>query len=75
MNEIFKDVPGYEGLYQVSNLGRVKSLHYQKEKILKPSEQKWGYLNVHLCKNGKRRTFKIHRLVAESFLLNPNNYD
>ena len=72
MNEIWKDIKGYEGLYQVSNLGRVKSL--RNGIILKESVNKFGYLRVGLHKNGlKRKVFPIHRLVAETFLLNPDN--
>ena len=81
--EIFRDVKGYEGLYQVSNFGNVKSLeridNYNrlvKEKILKPYTDKVGYLHVVLCNNGKMKSFLVHRLVAMVFLPNPdpNNY-
>lgn len=75
MNEIWKDIKGYEGLYQVSNLGNVKSLcnnKTRKEKILKPKQRK-GYLYVGLCKNGKVKQYLVHRLVAEHFIPNPNN--
>ena len=72
--EIWKPIKGYEGLYQVSNFGRVKSLKFGKEKILKQSKnKKTGYLHVVLCKNGILKTFRVHRLVAEAFLDNPNN--
>lgn len=77
MIEIWKDIKGYEGLYQVSNLGRVKSLgnnKRRKEKILKQVEDGGGYLFVLLCKNGKGKMFKVHRLVAQAFTPNPNNY-
>ena len=76
MEELWKDIDGYEGLYQVSNLGNVKSLNYNrtgKERILKPGNNGLGYLNVLLCKNGKTKTFKIHRLVANAFIPNPYN--
>lgn len=69
--EIWKDIKGYEGKYQVSNLGRIKSLNYNrtgKEKILKEIKNKHGYLETTLCKNGKRKTLKIHRLVCQAFL-------
>ena len=72
MNEIeeFRDIPGYEGVYEVSNLGRVR----RNGKILKPIKDKDGYLRVNLCKNGIRRTSSlIHRLVALAFLHNPDN--
>lgn len=68
--EIFKDIEGYEGSYQVSNEGRVKSLKYRKEHILKPSNSR-GYLRVALCKNNKRNDYSIHRLVASAFIDNP----
>ena len=60
--EIWKDIKGYEGLYEVSNLGRVKS----KRKILKPINGE--YLKVGLSKNGIQKTLYVHRLVAETFL-------
>ena len=72
-NEIWKDVVGYEGLYQVSNQGRVKSFKWNKERFLKPSMDKDGYLLVNLCAGGKRKTFKVHRLVCEAFHENPDN--
>ena len=74
--EYWRPVVEYEGLYMVSNWGRVKSMNYNhsgKEKILKPGKDKNGYLKVGLCKNGKVKTFYVHKLVAEAFLLNPNN--
>ena len=76
-NEIWKDIDGYEGLYQVSNLGRVKSLNYRrtgKERILKALKDRYGYLHVKLCKDGKAKEYTIHRLVAEAFLYNPNGF-
>lgn len=66
--EFWKDIEGYEGLYQVSNIGQVKSL--KRNKILKPAPNSCGYLQVCLHKNGKQKTFRIHRLVAEAFLPN-----
>ena len=79
MQEIWKDVVGYEGLYQVSNMGRVKSFcqstkfHKQKEFILKPSLINTGYEVVTLYSKEKRKKFQIHRLVATAFIPNPNN--
>ena len=73
--EIWKPIKDYEGLYEVSNLGRVKSLNYRKtgkEKILKNIECR-GYLAVCLTKNGKQKLFKVHRLVAETFIPNPES--
>lgn len=77
--EIWKDITGYEGLYQVSNLGRVKSLYDGGHKcfrylILKPSINN-GYLYVKLTVNGKCKSKAIHRLVAEAFIPNPDNLE
>ncbi len=72
--EIFRDVKDFEGLYQVSNRGNVKSLeridnnnHPIKERILKFGKTKTGYLFVNICKEGKRKNTKVHRLVVEAF--------
>lgn len=69
--EEFRDIPGYEGMYEVSNLGRVR----RNGKILKPSKNRTdgGYLQVVLYKNGTSKTFTIHRLVAYAFIPNPQN--
>ena len=77
--EYWRPVLGYEGLYEVSNLGRARSLdrwvkcpngsvRFYKGKILKLKTNKYGYLKVNLCKNGKVKTFRVNRLVAEAFL-------
>ena len=75
MKEIWKDIPEYEGYYQISNLGRIKSLHnYRgKESIIKP-RIKQEYLTIGLRKNNVRKWKRIHRLIAEAFIPNPNNY-
>ena len=76
MIEIFKDIKDYEGLYQVSNLGKLKSLNYNRtgrEEIMNPCKDKHGYYKVNLWKNRKRKTCLVHRLVAETFLPNPEN--
>lgn len=66
INEIWKPIKGFEGFYDVSNFGRVRSL-YRKEKILKSAKDKDGYLIVGLYKNGKGKTYMVHRLVWEAF--------
>lgn len=85
--EIWKDIKGFEKRYQISNLGKVKSLskfvnnnpkyssigYYTKEKILKEFDSKKGYKLVKLYKDNKKYTKKIHRLVAETFIPNPEN--
>ena len=66
----------YEGLYKVSNWGRILSLNYRntgKPKLLNPSEDKDGYFRVGFWKNGEYKTCLVHRLVAEAFLENPEN--
>lgn len=85
-NEIWKPIKGYEGLYDISNMGRVKSLsrtiynegNYakqfkSKEKILKSVDDGNGYMKVFLYNDGHRKHYKVHRLVAEAFILNPKN--
>jgi len=71
IEEIWKDIKSYEGRYQVSNLGKVKSL--VRECILKFGIRGKGYLYVNLCKDGQVKKFSIHRLVAETFIPNPDN--
>lgn len=70
--EIWKDVDGYEGKYQISNMGNVRSLNFRgtnKTKLLKPIKNKYGYMTVHLCGKWAR----VHRLVAKAFI--PNEGD
>lgn len=71
--EIWKDVAGYEGDYQVSNLGRVKSLKASDELIMSQTLNTSGYYKINLFKNGKRINSRVHRLVAEAFHPNPEN--
>ena len=80
--EQWKPVPGYEGIYEVSNLGRVRSLGRIKSNGRRVSggmkrinqHPQTGYMFVNLCKDGEKRTNLIHRIVALAFLPNPNNY-
>lgn len=79
--ETWKDIEGYEGLYQISDEGRVKSLarwidgvnygkpckKYRKEKLMKLRKDKGGYMKVVLCKNGKHHAYQVHRLVYKAF--------
>ena len=86
MKEEWKDIEGYEGFYQVSNLGRIKSIEretysghnysvrrIEKEMISTGYKTKNGYVYQTLLKNGQRKTFKLHRLVAQVFIPNPYN--
>ena len=74
--EIYKNAIGYEGIYQVSNLGNVKSLRYDKEKVLKLSKNLGGYLTVNLYFNCIMKTRTVHQLVAEAFLNHkPSKYE
>lgn len=71
MKEVWKDIEDYEGLYQVSNLGRVKRV--ESDRVLKKFKYTGGYLKVTLSKNGVKSNHKIHRLVAQAFIPNPDN--
>lgn len=80
MKEIWKDIEEYEGIYQVSNLGRVRSLdrldganHRLNGKVLKIRKNTHGYLDISLYKNSVSSNNTIHRLVAEAFIPNPEN--
>lgn len=67
MEEIWKSIKNYEGLYDASNYGRIRSLKFGKVRILKPGKTKKGYLFVRLTKNGITKNFYVHRLVWEAF--------
>lgn len=79
MDEFWKDIPGYEGLYQISSKGRVKRILYRNQyatlilpRIMKLDPNDRGYLRVTLTKNGNRTQFRVHRLVAQCFIPNPD---
>lgn len=73
MSEIWKPITEFEGFYEVSNLGKIKSLHKNKETILSPKTNNMGYLWVDLWKNGTHKCLLIHRIVACEFIDNPLN--
>lgn len=76
MEEIWKDIKGYEGLYQVSSLGNVKSLNYRrtgKEKKISKGVNSEGYEYIRLFKQNKQLYTSVHRIVAETFIPNPEN--
>lgn len=76
MSEIWKDIIGFEGHYQVSNKGKIRSIKNNKIKELKPYKEikRCGYLSVYLRLPGQKFTKKVHRLVAEAFIPNPNGF-
>ena len=69
--EEWRDIPGYEGFYKISNIGNLYSV--KRKKILKPSYTDVGYLHITLYKKSSEKTFSIHRLVAMAFIPNPHN--
>ena len=84
IEEVWRDITGYEGYYQVSSEGRVKSLERTfidksgrkwtvKERILKPAPTKYGYLQLNLYAGGKQKALTVHRLVCQAFHENPDN--
>lgn len=84
MLEKWRTIPNYEGYYEISTFGRIKSIdrdvphpkygfQHRKSRMLKPSLNKKGYLIVVLAKDGMRRAYTVHRLVAKTFLPNTNN--
>lgn len=75
--ELWKDIDGYEGKYEISNFGRVRSVNFGNSgmsKIMKPEVTPKGYLTIGLSKNGKKRGYRISRLVATAFVPNPNAF-
>ena len=71
LEEIWKDIEGYEDLYEISSWGRVKNS--RTGRVLKTGKHRTGYLLVDLCKNGTHKTYRVHRLVAQAFIPNPQN--
>ncbi|MEH7514128.1 NUMOD4 motif-containing HNH endonuclease [Gottfriedia acidiceleris] len=81
--EIWKDIPGFEGLYQASNLGNIKALkrikwsgkgfYFKDEQLLKPGTDPNGYNIVVLCPRNKKKSFRVHRLIAKTFIPNREN--
>lgn len=74
-NEIWKPIKNYEGLYEISSCGRVRSLRRRAPFILKQTNNGYGYLVVSLQKNGVNKVVKIHRLVADAFIPNPDGLE
>ena len=74
MVEVWKEIEGYSGDYEISNFGRVRSNKAGKSKILKQHKKTGGYLYVVLCKNNIAKPYRVNRLVAIAFVDNPNNY-
>jgi hypothetical protein len=74
MRETWRMIAGYDGLYRVSNMGNVRSIRGHTPKILSTFRNNYGYIAVCLCKNGTKKNHLIHRLVAETFIENPNNF-
>lgn len=66
--EIWKDIPGFEGMYQVSNLGQIKSIRFNKEKILSLNLKPKGYYQIKLYNNDGRKWYQVHRLVCAGFI-------
>lgn len=84
MKEVFREIAGYNGLYEISNLGNVRSLgmwkkgkgnssYFQEGRVLKPQKDKDGYLQVNLYKDGNQKHHKVHRLVATAFIENTDS--
>ena len=72
--EVWKDIKNYEGLYQISNLGNVRNIRTNRNMAFTKSTKKRNYYKVLLSKQNQRKSYSVHRLVAEHFIPNPNNY-
>lgn len=73
MEEIWKDITGYDDLYQVSSFGRIKSFKSKRKVRILDCAYAEGYLHLRLWKDNKWKSFRVHRLVAEMFIVNPDN--
>ena len=73
VEEIWKNVLGFENLYQVSNLGNVRSIRFNKIRNMKKQLSNRGYFAIEFCVNNKRHTVMIHNLLAQKFICNPDN--
>ena len=73
MNEIWKDIPNYEGLYQASNLGNIRSIRFNKIKLLISAFNNCGYKYNCISFKKNKKNYSIHRLVAKTFIPNPEN--
>ena len=74
-NEQWRDIDGYDGMYQVSDLGRVRSRYSGEWRVMKVVKSRVGYLQVGLWKDGKKKWFLVHRLVAQAFIENDNIFN
>lgn len=85
IEEVWKDIPGYNGLYKVSNTGKVKSMYFHSQKgkgnnikenpkILNPGIDSYGYSIVSLCDGNTKKTMAVHKIVAKTFIPNPYNF-
>ena len=72
-HEQWKDIKGYDGMYQVSDLGRVRSRKSGEWKVMRPRKVFFGYLQIDLCKSGNVKHFLVHRIVAQAFIPNDDN--
>lgn len=76
MEEVFRDIPNYEGLYQAGNLGNIKSFRLKNPRLLSQKKRKDGYIQVRLYRDNIGKSFKVHQLIAMTFLKHvPNGHE